>query len=112
MPVPVPLHGFLVEAFLTVILALRSHACRFGGVDILIHNAGITRDRTLAKMSDAQLTSVLSVNLRAIMRINEELGVYTPSRKPGMLDFNLDCCDMRIHFITVYSWVSLHCVSS
>ena len=104
----------LVETFLTGILTLtlRLHACRFGGVDILIHNAGITRDRTLAKMSDAQLTSVLSVNLRAIMRINEELGVYTPSRKPGMLDFDLDCYKMLIHRMTAESWVSLRCVLS
>ncbi len=35
------------------------------GVDILVHNAGITRDKTLAKMSDAFWDSVIDVNLRA-----------------------------------------------
>ncbi|CAD5107260.1 3-oxoacyl-ACP reductase [Zestomonas carbonaria] len=35
------------------------------GLDILVHNAGITRDKTLAKMSDALWDSVIDVNLRA-----------------------------------------------
>ncbi|WP_342243811.1 3-oxoacyl-ACP reductase [Pseudomonas sp. OTU5201] len=35
------------------------------GVDILVHNAGITRDKTLAKMSDDFWNSVINVNLRA-----------------------------------------------
>ncbi|AYC34457.1 3-oxoacyl-ACP reductase [Pseudomonas cavernae] len=35
------------------------------GLDILVHNAGITRDKTLAKMSDELWSSVLNVNLRA-----------------------------------------------
>ncbi len=99
----------LVETFLTAILILRLHVCRFGGVDILIHNAGITRDRTLTKMSDAQLTSVLSVNLRAIMSINEALGVYTPSRKPGMLYDDRNCC-YNMHSMTAQSQVSLRCL--
>jgi 3-oxoacyl-[acyl-carrier protein] reductase len=46
---------------------------RHGGVDIVVHNAGITRDRTLAKMSDAQWDSVLSVNLASQLRINDAL---------------------------------------
>jgi 3-oxoacyl-[acyl-carrier protein] reductase len=35
------------------------------GVDIVVHNAGITRDKTLAKMSEALWDSVIDVNLRA-----------------------------------------------
>lgn len=35
------------------------------GVDIVVHNAGITRDKTLAKMSEAFWDSVIDVNLRA-----------------------------------------------
>jgi 3-oxoacyl-[acyl-carrier protein] reductase len=46
---------------------------RHGGVDIVVHNAGITRDRTLAKMSDAQWDAVLSVNLASQLRINDAL---------------------------------------
>ena len=35
----------------------------FGGLDILINNAGLIRDRTLKKMSDEEWASVLRVNL-------------------------------------------------
>lgn len=46
---------------------------RHGGVDIVVHNAGITRDKTLAKMSDAHWDSVLEVNLASQLRINDAL---------------------------------------
>ncbi|WP_439886404.1 3-oxoacyl-ACP reductase [Pseudomonas sp. MBLB4123] len=35
------------------------------GIDILVHNAGITRDKTLAKMNEAQWEAVIEVNLQA-----------------------------------------------
>jgi 3-oxoacyl-[acyl-carrier protein] reductase len=41
-----------------------------GGLDVLVHNAGITRDRTLAKMPEERWQSVLDVNLIAQERIN------------------------------------------
>ncbi|MDQ1749230.1 MAG: 3-oxoacyl-[acyl-carrier protein] reductase [Pseudonocardiales bacterium] len=51
-----------------------NHAnARFGGVDIVIHNAGITRDKLLANMKPAQWDSVLAVNLEAQLRINAAL---------------------------------------
>jgi 3-oxoacyl-[acyl-carrier protein] reductase len=37
-----------------------------GGADILVHNAGVTRDKTLARMSEAQWSLTLAVNLQAI----------------------------------------------
>jgi 3-oxoacyl-[acyl-carrier protein] reductase len=42
-------------------------------LDIVIHNAGITRDKTLARMSADQWDSVLAVNLESIERINDAL---------------------------------------
>src|SRR5438045_8035251 len=38
----------------------------FGRVDILINNAGITRDRTLLKMSKQEWDDVISVNLTGV----------------------------------------------
>jgi 3-oxoacyl-[acyl-carrier protein] reductase len=43
------------------------------GADIVVHNAGITRDKTLARMSEDQWDAVLAVNLHSIERINEAL---------------------------------------
>jgi 3-oxoacyl-[acyl-carrier protein] reductase len=43
------------------------------GADVVVHNAGITRDRTLARMSEDEWDSVLAVNLESIERINEAL---------------------------------------
>lgn len=46
---------------------------RHGRLDILVHNAGITRDRTLARMDAETWESVLSVNLAASQRLNDAL---------------------------------------
>lgn len=37
-----------------------------GGIDILINNAGITRDARMQKMSEEQFDSVISVNLKGV----------------------------------------------
>jgi len=42
-------------------------------VDIVVHNAGITRDKTLAKMSEDWWRQAVEVNLAAVVRINEAL---------------------------------------
>src|SRR5690606_5712870 len=43
------------------------------GLDILVHNAGITRDKTLANMSEAFWDTVIDVNLRAPQRLTQAL---------------------------------------
>ncbi len=44
-----------------------------GGVDVVVHNAGITRDKRLANLDEDRWTSVLAVNLVAPQRITAEL---------------------------------------
>ena len=44
-----------------------------GGVDVVVHNAGITRDKRLANMAQDRWTSVIAVNLTAPERITAEL---------------------------------------
>ncbi|MCX4096299.1 3-oxoacyl-ACP reductase [Nocardia sp. alder85J] len=46
---------------------------RFGGLDIIVHNAGITRDKLLANMDEGRWNSVLDVNLAAPHRITSGL---------------------------------------
>lgn len=36
----------------------------FGGIDLLVNNAGVVRDRTLFKMTDAEFDEVIAVHLR------------------------------------------------
>ncbi|HWF73878.1 MAG TPA: 3-oxoacyl-ACP reductase [Solirubrobacteraceae bacterium] len=44
-----------------------------GGVDIVVHNAGVTRDKTLGRMVEDQWTTVIDINLSSEERINDEL---------------------------------------
>jgi 3-oxoacyl-[acyl-carrier protein] reductase len=44
-----------------------------GGVDVLVHNAGITRDKTLAHMKSEQWEQVLDVNLAAVIGTSDAL---------------------------------------
>ncbi len=44
-----------------------------GGVDIVVHNAGVTRDRTLARMQESGWDQTININLAAILHITETL---------------------------------------
>jgi 3-oxoacyl-[acyl-carrier protein] reductase len=44
-----------------------------GGVDIVVHNAGVTRDRTIAKMPEERWSSLIEINLSSEERIDDEL---------------------------------------
>jgi 3-oxoacyl-[acyl-carrier protein] reductase len=46
---------------------------RHGGVDIVVHNAGVTRDKTLAGMDERRWDMVLDINLSSEERINDAL---------------------------------------
>ncbi|GAB3545003.1 3-oxoacyl-ACP reductase [Noviherbaspirillum agri] len=46
---------------------------KFGGVDIVVHNAGITRDKTLANMKEHFWDMVVSINFAAIAAADKML---------------------------------------
>jgi 3-oxoacyl-[acyl-carrier protein] reductase len=50
-----------------------------GGLDVVVHNAGITRDRTFARMTEDRWRAVLDVNLGAILRMHAAM---EPSIRP------------------------------
>ena len=56
-----------------------------GGVDVVVHNAGVTRDKTLGRMDEARWDLVLQVNLTAQERINEELLTREAIRQNGRI---------------------------
>jgi 3-oxoacyl-[acyl-carrier protein] reductase len=66
------LDGKAIEADLSVQSALPQLAealAAHGPLDLLVHNAGVTRDRTLAKMTEQEWRAVVDVNLRAILTL-------------------------------------------
>ncbi|HEU4668672.1 MAG TPA: 3-oxoacyl-ACP reductase [Arthrobacter sp.] len=48
-------------------------AQRHGRLDIMVHNAGITRDKLLANMDQSRWNPVININIAAQLRINEAL---------------------------------------
>jgi 3-oxoacyl-[acyl-carrier protein] reductase len=62
---------------------IASHLAEFHqGVDIVVHNAGVTRDKTLGRMSEELWNTVIAINLTAPQRIDRELferGVVRPN---------------------------------
>jgi 3-oxoacyl-[acyl-carrier protein] reductase len=56
-----------------------------GGVDVIVHNAGVTRDKTLARMTGEQWDEVLAVNLTAVVRL-------TTALEPLVRDFGRIVC--------------------
>jgi len=46
---------------------------RHGGVDIVVHNAGVTRDKTLGRMKPDAWDMAVDINLGAVVRITDRL---------------------------------------
>ncbi|MGH2833498.1 MAG: 3-oxoacyl-ACP reductase, partial [Solirubrobacteraceae bacterium] len=47
---------------------------RFGrGLDVLVHNAGVTKDRTIAKMPPERWSDLMEINISSQERIDEQL---------------------------------------
>jgi 3-oxoacyl-[acyl-carrier protein] reductase len=53
--------------------AIASYLKKQRGVDVVVHNAGITRDRTLGRMDADRWNAVIAVNLSSIERITDAL---------------------------------------
>jgi 3-oxoacyl-[acyl-carrier protein] reductase len=52
--------------------AIASHFAG-GGLDVVVHNAGVTRDRTIAKMPEDRWAQLMEINLSSEERINDAL---------------------------------------
>ena len=55
---------------------------RHDGLDVIVHNAGVTRDKTLARMSDDKWDGLMAVNLVAPERLTDAL-LESGALKPG-----------------------------
>jgi 3-oxoacyl-[acyl-carrier protein] reductase len=57
----------------------------FGRIDILINNAGITRDRTLLKMSKQEWDDVIAVNLTGVFNCTQEVAPIMKAQNYGRI---------------------------
>lgn len=58
---------------------------RFGAIDILINNAGITRDATLLKMTLEQWNEVIAVNLSGVFHCTKAVAPHMVERGKGKI---------------------------
>lgn len=58
---------------------------RFGTVDILINNAGITRDATLVKMTEENFQAVLNVNLNGVFNCTQGVAAHMIEKGKGKI---------------------------
>jgi 3-oxoacyl-[acyl-carrier protein] reductase len=58
---------------------------KYGKIDILINNAGITRDRTLEKMSEDEFDAVIEVNLKGVFICAQAVAPFMKSNKYGRI---------------------------
>lgn len=58
---------------------------RFGKIDVLINNAGITRDKTLLKMSHDEWQQVIDVNLTGVFNCTKAVAPYMVEKQYGRI---------------------------
>lgn len=66
-------------------LALVEAHIREHGLDVLVNNAGVTRDATIGKMTDEDWDKVVAVNLTAVFKLSRLAAGYMREQQSGVI---------------------------
>lgn len=58
---------------------------RFGTIDVLVNNAGITKDGLLVRMSEEQFDAVTNVNYKSVFNMTRHIGAVMMRQKSGRI---------------------------
>lgn len=65
--------------------AVESTAQQLGGIDVLVNNAGITRDKLLLRMEESDFDAVLAVNLKGVFHFSKAACKYMMKKRSGRI---------------------------
>jgi 3-oxoacyl-[acyl-carrier protein] reductase len=74
-----------ITSYESVQSAAESVYNKYGSIDILINNAGITKDATLVKMSPEQWQQVINVNLTGVFNCTKSVAPFMIEKKSGRI---------------------------
>ena len=74
-----------VSDSISVAKMVETALARFGKIDILINNAGITMDATLSKMTEEQFDRVIAINLKGVFNCTRAVTPHMMARGYGRI---------------------------